>query len=507
MAQDAGRSVRRYEVFLPAADGAYRQGLPLTTSLADPIAFGWVGVSAADGDAGTPDDPKWSTGRWGGRRGNEGKVGAPARVFRVRREKPPAPRVPPTVAERYFATPADYHGHSYYTLRWLPMPYLRTHVFRALDEILFQVDWSKRPRPTIDASQLEFFPNAASEPRWDDARRVRVAQDLNRLNDFGHDTAGAGEALAYYQGLSDDALRVLAGLPGNEDAFSQLTSYPLDPDLSDNADRRGPDDPESYTPDPNVRAYTNELDGRARNRYCYRTAYSDGAHNRGPLSLSGPPVGLPRVVPPAAPLVQRALADEGRVRLQWLASAEPDIARYRIYRAANRTASSDIGTMVEVARVASEPTVAGPGEHPPSPVADRAAWLEYADSAPPGQEWYYRIVAEDQSGNSSPASSLLQGRSLLPPLQPAAWSPPARADDSVSLSWTHPTEPHLTCLVERRAAGGAMWVAVSGWLPPGVYNFLDTPPAPTASWEYRLWVRDQQGRMATEFPTITVPGT
>ncbi len=403
VAQDAGRSVRRYEVFLPAADGAYRQGLPLTTSLADPIAFGWVGVSAADGDAGTPDDPRWSSGRWGGRPGNESKVGAPAQIFRVRAEKPPAPRVPPYVAERAFATPADAHGRSYYTFRWLPTPHLRTHIFRVLDDTLFKDDWSRRPGSAIDAGQLQLFPDVAVEPRYGIARNAQVANELNRLNDFGHDVAGTGAAMAYYRVLSPDALRVLAGLPDNEQAFAQLTIQPLDSDDPSNANRVGPDKPTRLRGGPGIRAYVDVLDGCSTNRSFYRSAYVDSANNRSALSLSSPPVWLPNVVPPRTPAITKVLGGDQQVTLSWASNREPDLAEYRVYRAETEVDACDLRLMT---LMHTEAVVAGDS-------TTRPADVSWTDKPLPGEvTFYYRLAAVDDAGNISDPSPPMAARAF-----------------------------------------------------------------------------------------------
>src|ERR1035437_2360079 len=108
--------------------------------------------------------------------------------------------------------------------------------------------------------------------------------------------------MAYYQGLSNDGLRVLAGLPGIDRAFTQLTIQPLDSDDPANANRLGPDNPPDFVVDPALRATIDTLDGRTTNRYFYRSAYVDGVHNRGPMGLSSPPIWLPKVTPPRSPL-------------------------------------------------------------------------------------------------------------------------------------------------------------------------------------------------------------
>jgi hypothetical protein len=502
----AGRPLRRYEIFLPVPQDSVHDGVPLTPSLIEPIVYAHIGVSAADDKPYTADDPKW-TGRWGGRVGNEGRVGPPAKIFRVRREQPPLPVSPP-MPERVFATRADANGHSFYTYRWRPADGVKTHVFRALDDAVFKVDWSQRPRPPLDASKVEFFPDATTDPRWNAAKRQQVATELNRLNTFSKDAAGTVQAMAYYRALSPDALRVLTGLPGNDAAFNQLTTQPLDPDDPANANRRGPDDPDSFQvgdpsnplASPTLRAFLDTLDGRAINRYFYRAAYVDAAHNGSALALASPPVSLPKVVAPAPPLVQLALAAEGKVRLQWMASPESDVIRYRVYRAADEQAATDVRSMQPVATVAPAPTAPpASGVERPVAVPSRVGALEYAVPTPPG-EWFFRIVAEDDAANRSAPSGLLHGRSIQPPPSPPVWNPPVRTATSVLLSWTHPTDPHLASFIERRAPGQQRWVWISGWLAPGVYTFTDVPPQLGGAWEYRLRVRDEHGQTAGTMP-------
>jgi hypothetical protein len=515
----SGRPVRKYEIFLPVPQDTVLDGLPLSTSLAEPIIYAHIGVSAADDKSYTADNPKW-TGRWGGRIGNEGRVGPPGKIFRVRRERPPVPSLPP-MPERFFASRANANGLSFYTYRWRPLDRTLTHVFRAIDDALFKVDWDQRPRTPLAATNLEFFPSETVDARWNAAKRQQVATELNQLNNFAHDTTGTAQALAYYRGLSADALRVLAGLLNNDSAFTRLTTSPLDPNDPANENRRGPDDPDNFQigdpnnplASPSLRVFIDTLDGRAINRYFYRAAYADAAHNISkPLSLATPPVSPPKVVPPEAPLAQLALIAEGKIRLQWTASPAPDLARYLVYRATNEQAALDVRTMTLVARVAPTPqSTPLPGEEVPSLVPGKPGWLEYANPAEPGQTWFYRIVAVDTSGNSSEPSSVLTGRSYKPPPEPPALAVPVwdSSHKAVELTWTSP-DAHLASLVERRQQGGSMWtapiwMAVTGWLPRGVYNHVDKPPNPSVTWEYRIKVQDILGQVNSTYNTRTTP--
>jgi len=506
----AGRPVRNYEIILPVPEDPVHDGLPLTASLVEPIVYAHVGVTAADDKSHTADDPKW-TAPWANRTGNEGRVGPAAKVFRVLREAPPAPSLPP-MPERMLATRADQNGASFFTFRWQPLDRTTTHVFRAFDDAVFNVDWSQRPRPALDPASLDLFPSETTDPRWNAAKRQQVATDLNQLNSFAHDDAGTAQALSYYRLLSADALRVLAGLPGNDVAYTQVTHAPLHRDDPDNANHRGPDDPDDFQiGDPSnplastsLRAFVDSLEGRTINRHFYRAAYEDAAHNRSALSLATPPVFLPKAVAPAIPLIQLALGSEGKIRLQWMASPEPDLARYLVYRGNPETAD-DVSNMTLVARVTPGPSsIPLPGEELPIAVPGKP-WLEYGDPATPDSDSLYRFVAEDKFGNRSEASNILRGRSLLPSLNPPVWNAPVRRDTDVALSWTHESNQQLTCLVERRFADGAPWFSRSGWLPRGVYKFIDAPPDLFAPWQYRLRVRDEWGTVALTLPIITLP--
>lgn len=429
-----GDPVRRYEVFLPAPDAA--EGQPFSPSLADPLVYAHIGVSAADDKPHTPDDPRWAAGRWGGRHGNEGRLGPQATIFRVRRERPPAP-IPPPDAERVFATAADYYSLSYYTYRWRPLAHLKAHIFRALDDSVFQTDWNRRQpprplRPALAASDFEYFP---AEWRADDdstrLRRRSVAEALNHLNEFGRDTAGKEQAMAYYRSLSNDALRVLAGLPGNEAAFSQITIEPLDPDDPANADRIGPDNPPDFSVDLGLRIYIDALDGRSTNRYFYRAQYLDEAHNRSGLSLSSPPVYLPDVVPPRVPVLTQVLSGERQISLSWASNREPDLSAYRVYRAAGKEAARDLRLM-ELVHTETV-SVTEPAARPPE-----ISWVDVGLTG--GTRYYYRLVAVDQVGNVSEPSAALSASVVdtrIP--EPPVWFRPVwlivRSPDGLEEAW------------------------------------------------------------------------
>lgn len=401
-----GRPARDYEVFLEPP--VFAPGAEFEPTLADPTVFAQIGISAADDKIHTEDDPHWGMPPSHDRFGNEGRVGGPAAIFRVL-QTPPDPPELPDYPDRLVATPADYHSDSFFTFRWkVPEAGLKVHVLRALDDSLFQRDLLIREtREALDpVLHLDHFPEAWKLEPDPAARRQAAATkvkgiekeaDYLQLSDDawkvlallpGNEGISSGigpegpaatqrlrsalserdwavrstrkvflatappsfssSTLAAYEELLDPALRTLAGLPGNEDAFAQITLEPLD-DSTEPAisDRRGPDDlePPGYQVRPDVRAYLDTLPGRATNRYFYRAVCVDGAHNRSGLSLSTPPVYLPDLVLPATPLIQSALSGSLRVVLQWKANTEPGLRRYLIYRTESRENGRDLRLM------------------------------------------------------------------------------------------------------------------------------------------------------------------
>lgn len=489
----AGRPLRKYEIMLPAAGDLGRAGLQLATSLAQPVRYAYVGVSAADDRPHTADDPKWAAGEWGGRFGNEGAVSAPAKVFVVRRTPPPAPVTPPDSA-RVFATRADYHGRSFHTFRWTPSAGLAALVFRALDDTLFKTDWERRAggASVLDPAQAALFPS-----EWSAAKRQQVAAELNHLNSFAHDS-GKVAALAYYGALSNDGLRALAGLPGNERAFAQLTAQALDPDDPANANRLGPDNPDGFPVDPGLRAYVDTLDGRSRNRYFYRAAYVDRAHNRGPLGLASPPVYCPKVVPPRTPAIARVRGGDRQVTLGWSSNREPDLADYRVYRAQGRDAARDLRLMT---LVHTESVAAGDPSLRPAEVA----WTD--PDLPAGIDFCYRVTARDDVGNESPASAPVTARAYRagPPDGPYAVAAARQGSGTgslVRLSWQ--SAEALEVLVQRRRPGAPGWTNAGGWLPAGSVGFDDTTAAADLDYEYRLKGRDRSGRQSAASAIVAV---
>jgi hypothetical protein len=265
-----------------------------------------------------------------------------------------------------------------------------------------------------------------------------------------------------------------------------MTAQPLDPNDTATADRRGPDNPDTYTPNPNLRSYIDTLDGRATNRYFYRAAYVDGAYNRSEkLSLASPPVWLPNVVPPRAPVITKVLGGDRRITVAWASNREPDLAEYRVYRADSAAAARDLRSMT---LVHTEPVPAG------DPLA-RPAQVRWTDTPVPALvSFYYRVAAVDTEENVSDPSATVQGRAVDDALPVA---PP------LTVEWTNGTPPlaHASwtateeTILQRRVAISPVWDTITDWLPAGAHT-LDDPINPDFPWFYRLQVRKPTGAIA-----------
>jgi len=480
---------RTYEIFLPPPSTPNPTSIPLNPSLAEPVVYAHIGVSAADDKLHTNDQR--TAGNWSNRRGNEGRVGPPAKIYRVLRTLPPPPEDVFT-GERLYASPAGYDGQSFFTYRWKPQQHLQLLVFRAMDAAVFNTDWAQRPLPTpLDESQLNLFPAG-----WNQTTRQAVVSELYYLNSFIGVEGGAERAMVYYRQLSDAALRVLAGLPSSESAFIQLNINPLDPNDAGWANRLGLDTPDDFILDPNERAYMDKLDGCAGNRYFYRAAFVDAAHNIGPLGLSSPPVYLPNVVPPRAPMIGKVLAGDRQVTIKWASNREPDLVAYRVYRADTEQATRDLRLMT---LVHTQPV-------PPGDPSSRQAEVVWLDTPVPGlTTFYYRLAAVDDAGNVSPASAVVTGRAFDDSRpDPPTWNPPGAdpTSNAILLSWSSEVLD-LRCMVQRRTAVENSWKNLSGWLERSLYSYEDHDRITGRTHIYRLRVMDSGGKSNRTFNELT----
>lgn len=559
------RKLRRYEVFLPAADDTDQWEAPLSVSSANPIAYGSIGVSAADDKQHTSDDEKWADGRWGGsaRYGNEGRVNA-AQIYLVDRRKPPPPELPTYADERIWATRADYYSHSFFTFRWVARANVKTHVLRALDDTLFKTDWlirsTRRALDPANKTHENLFQKAWNNTQkqaaaaelngitqqrsydalsadaqellarlpgneglvwgtelWDrdwEIRRTRTALAASDDTHFPADWNVADEAnqqkrqdvatvlnaidsAAAYGSLSNNALRILASLPGNEAAFTQLTIKPLGSDDPATADLRGPDSPEDYAPVSTLCAYVDTLDGRSANLYFYRALNVSSVHTRGDLGFATPPVVCPDVVAPKSPVITKVVGGDREITLSWASNREPDLARYRVYRTDDEDKARDVRlmTLVHTAAIPPGNPVSRPSE---------VIWTDRPVSG--GKNLYYRLVAEDGDNNASEPCPCAVTRAFDDSRpSPPAWGSTNQTLTGLELNFTLADSSHSP-MVQRRDAElfPPTWVNVTPWMLAGAQQWTDTTRDPDHTYVYRIRVQDGRGLTNRTFNELTV---
>jgi hypothetical protein len=515
-----GRPVRHYEVFLPnPAVPQVQVGTDPSTlmvpTLGQPVRHGTIGVSSAD-KRNEIADQYWPA---RGRKGNESYLSGPAPVFRVLRDPPPAPTYTWN-ATRLFATRANYHDDSFFTVRWNnPGAAFHAHVFRAMDSSLFLAHWKRSGALPVSGA-----PPGISVLSGFDARKVSfnthmataaTAQANADAATFQAESALAQteykEAIKLYDQLDDASLWWLAGRTELKDAYMQVTIAPLDLADPANGDRLGPDnDPSTFTASPTVCAYIDRLPGKSTNKYFYAVMLLDGAQNRSPLGSPTPPVYLPKVVPPRAPVITKVLGGELQITIQWAPNREPDLAGYRIYRTDDVEQARDIRLMEFVATV-------GPGD--PDPKA-RGSAVEWIDAGLPGGKTFsYRIVAVDTAANLSAPCARISARVVDtrvpdPPMWGAvrwvllskasgsevAWPAngvvPVDHSPTIRLEWTSTTDAPRFTLTR---SGTPDWIArpmslgatISGG--PNDFILYDTDASPAETYQYGLQVTSSAG--------------
>lgn len=404
------------------------RGVTLAPTLQRPRAAGTFGVGAVD------------------TAGNEGRIAPPTSIVAVHRSRPTVPALvyPPV----NYATPADYHGTSWFTVEWTGIAGIGYLVYRAGDLDLLA-------RAGVDL--------VVHRARTDDEQRLELQQ-------LGLD-------------------------PANIEAFRLVTPAPL-------PSRGGP----MRHRDPLPGAVRNRF------AYRVRAVDPVGNVAPWPPASSATcvVVDLPGV-PPAPPVwVEAAVQAAGGLALRWVPNAASALGGYRLYRAHDAAQADDVRSMTplfagsadegggiltgvvltrDVTGAVTSVTELAPGDRPPGRL------VQYVDAtAQPGRPIYYRLIAEDAGGHRSPASErLVVSPPKTQPPEPPTWGTPQLTPGAVALSWTAP-EDDLACLVLRRGEG-TLWRPLGPWASQGDYAFADTGVVAGTAYSYRVRVRDRVGHV------------
>ncbi len=287
-------------------------------------------------------------------------------------------------------------------------------------------------------------------------------------------------------GCSDEALR--AHLLENPRLLIPVTAAPLGPfqEIGTFTDR---------VPAP----------GLTDEEYLYVLQALDPAGNRSAFSPLGDWILVPDGFPPSKPVIARA-SGSPEIRIEWIPGPEEDLKTYRLYRTdeiAHRWSKRKMAFLVEVNAV-----------EPPEEYFDADAnRFVFLDSPPrPERVQYYRLEAEDRSGNASRLSEWAAAKTVDndPPDPPAWTSAPAwrncpGAEPEIFMAWLPPAGAVETRILRRRA-DRAMWQDLTGWLPAlgeGLFivvrdyaDGLDSVDA-RLDYAYRLEARDGSGNVSS----------
>ena len=269
-----------------------------------------------------------------------GSVSPPSTIMAIYRQPPAAPMafapLPDEPIQTLKATPANVHGKSSFALRWRKTNAGVTyHIFRALDETLFRVDNALRPRRSLTVYE-QFKTN---NPDFD-------AGDVDVVKNIPHET-NPRLIGSHYTALTPGQLQILASLPDNENAFTKINEATIQEDDPFYDDRtteipdpvHGP----AYIPDPaNIFLYIDQtLNGQSSNYYFYAIKSVDTNGLQSILSLSTPPVEIPKTTAPPAPVITSISGGENQIRIKWAKNPGAEISGYMLYRTQDKTKAKD----------------------------------------------------------------------------------------------------------------------------------------------------------------------
>jgi hypothetical protein len=318
--------------------------------------------------------------------GTEGSVSSPSTIMAIYRGMPATPGAFAPQADEAIqalkATAANVHGKSSFALRWNKVhTVVKHHVYRAMDETLFNVD--NKLRSTRSQAVYDAF--KTNHPEFDPT-------DVDVIKLVPVETNPVLVS-AHYAQLTPGQLQILASLPDNEAAYTKISEMTIDENDPVYEDRvteiPDPVNGAAYTPDPaNILLYVDKaLNGQSSNRYFYavRTADTNGLQST--LSLATPPVEIPKTTAPPAPVITAVLGGQNQVTIKWAKNPGAAIAGYLLYRTQELKYAADWRKMELIKPGPTDLfTVAVNGNLP-------GKEFEYTDSsAVARQAYYYALV-------------------------------------------------------------------------------------------------------------------
>jgi fibronectin type 3 domain-containing protein len=188
-------------------------------------------------------------------------------------------------------------------------------------------------------------------------------------------------------------------------------------------------------------------------------------------------------VPPAAPILGRIRAGEGKVELTWTYTSDPDVAEYRV----SRTVQGEQGFATVAERLA----------------PDSTTWLD--TDVTPGLLHAYRVEAIDASGNVSEPSSPLAATPyrFTRPEPPRGLVARADSDGGVTLTWEAPTTTGILTYVVERTVGDGRFVQVGDPILAATRTYAD--PGGRPGHTYRVRAMDTAGNTSDPSAEATVP--
>ena len=471
--KDGAREI--YTVYLK--DPAFPQP-PFQTADRDKVRYGQIAVNSQIGAL-------------------QGSVSQAATVMAIYRSRPAPPRAFLPAASGLAAlkaTPANVYGKSTFALRWgkTHSP-LKHHVFRTLDSTLYSVDNANR-QSRDDAIYARFKTDYPEFSPVD----VDAVQQIGWQADIKLVATG-------YSGLTPAQLQILASLPDNAGAFTQVTAAAIDENDAAFEDRVTeiplPPNGPAYTPDPtNILLYIDEtLDGRSTNRFFYALKTLDTNGLASELSLATLPVECPRTTPPPRPVISSITAGEKQITIAWAKNPGVEIAGYLVYRTQEKTYASDWRKMQMIRANPDDVfSVTVNGSLPPGE-------FEFRDtSVVPRQAYFYGVVAVGLSDDGKQLKSNLSAARTG-----QAWDG-SRPDitntvllfeinyqrEHIDLAWVEAT-PDFTCELSRSPGWND---SLTRWMTFDTggsrYEFRDTEVDLAEGYQYQLTVRTSNGQEA-----------